>query len=81
LTLSWEQDEQLLERDELDCGDAGLDVSVCADAVLVYEFEDAVVVTDSDDAVEGRDGFSGKLKREVPVAGLRAGESLERKSR
>jgi hypothetical protein len=87
-TLSCEQDEQLLERDELDWGEAGLDVSVftfTADAVLVlaHEFEDAVVVTDSEDAVDGKEGLSGKLKRVVPVAdcGLRAGESFERKSR
>jgi hypothetical protein len=70
----------------LDWGEAGLDVSVfsvAADAVLVYELEDAVVVTDSEEPVEGRAGFSGKLKRAVPGAdcGLRAGESLERKSR
>jgi hypothetical protein len=70
----------------VDWGDAGLDDSVfvvTADAVLVYELVDAVVVTDSDEALEGRDGFSGKLKRVVPVAdmGLSAGESLERKSR
>jgi hypothetical protein len=86
MTLSCEQDEQLLERDEFDWGESGLDVSVVAetaDAVLVHEFEDAVVVTDSDEVVEGSEGFSGKLKRVVPVAdcGLRAGESFERKSR
>jgi hypothetical protein len=85
LMLSREQDEQLLEREEeLDLGDEGLEVAVGAPAVLVKDVADAVVAIDSDDAVEGRAGFSGKVKREVPFADMglmRVGESLERKSR
>jgi hypothetical protein len=89
--LSCEQDEQLLERDEaFDFGEVGLEefvAAVPAVAVLVYEDEDAVeavVVTDSDEAVDGRGGFSGKVNREVPPADMgliRVGESFERKSR
>jgi len=82
--LSWEQEEQLLDRDDaLECGDAGLDVS--GGAVLVYELDDAVVVIDSEDPDEESAGLvSGKVNLEVPPADwglMRVGESLERKSR
>jgi hypothetical protein len=83
LTLSWEQDEQLLEREELDLGEEGRD-DVAAPAVLVNDAVDAVVAIESEDAVDGREGFSGKMKREVPFADcglMTVGESLERKSR
>lgn len=65
----------------------GLEDSVAAVpavAVLVYELEEAVVVTDSEEAVEGRGGFSGKMKRDIPppeTGLMTVGDSFERKSR
>ena len=81
LTLSCEHDEQLLERDELDFGEFGLETST--GAVLVKDVEDAVVVIDSTDAQELRTGFSKMKREDIPaeIGVMTFGDICLRKSR
>ena len=54
--------EQLLDLDGFDRGDAGCEVIVSlAGAVFVSGIDELVVVTESDEAVEVRGGFSARL--------------------
>jgi hypothetical protein len=82
VVLSFEHDEQLLDRDDFVLGEDVREES--AGAVEVKEAELAEELTDSLEGCEVSDGFSGKVNRVLDAADIgliRVGESFERKSR